>query len=83
MNDEDRDLGYLFRLGAGSSQSTAYVGKHLAGLDRQVTGTDEVALFIFGFLAGDKYQPASGRDDDMGVRQGSGQILGIDAFERH
>jgi hypothetical protein len=51
INDVDRDLGYLLRPGTTSSESTAEIGKHLAGLDRQITATDEIALYIFGFLA--------------------------------
>ena len=36
MNDEDRDLGHLLRPGTGSSESTADVAEHLAGLGRGV-----------------------------------------------
>lgn len=50
---------------------------------REITGTDEVALSIFGYLARDEYQPATSRDDDMGECQGNGYVLGIDARERH
>jgi hypothetical protein len=46
-DDEDRYLSYLVRPGAGCSERTAKVGKHLAGLDSQVTGTDEVAVLVF------------------------------------
>jgi hypothetical protein len=52
VDDEDGDLGHLLRPGAGSRESAAEVGEHLAGLDRQVTGTYEVPVGIFGFLAG-------------------------------
>jgi hypothetical protein len=38
---------------------------------------------VFGLLAGDEYQPGTRRDDDLSVRLRGGQILGIDAFERH
>jgi hypothetical protein len=83
MNNEDGDLGHLVTAGTASSESTAEIGEHLASLGRQVTGTDEVALTFIGFLAGDEYQLAASRDDDMGLGQGSGQVLGIDGFERH
>jgi hypothetical protein len=53
-DDEDRYLSYLVRPGAGCSERTAQVGKHLAGLDSQVTGTDEVAVLVFRFLVGDE-----------------------------
>jgi hypothetical protein len=82
-DDEDRYLSYLVRPGAGCSERTAQVGKHLAGLDSQVTGTDEVAVLVFRFLAGDENQPASGRNNNLGVCQGSGQVLWVDAFECH
>jgi hypothetical protein len=76
----------IFATSTGRAPAAARARPTLANTWRawagQVTETDEVALFIFGFLAGDEDQPASGRDDDMGVGQGSGQVLGIDAFER-
>ena len=40
-DDEDRYLSYLVRPGAGCSERTSQVGKYLAGLDSQITGTDE------------------------------------------
>jgi hypothetical protein len=82
-DDEDRYLGYLVRPGAGCSERTAQVGKHLAGLDSQVTGTDEVAVLVFRFLAGHEDQPASSRNNNLGVCRGSGQVLWVDAFECH
>src|ERR1022692_200889 len=75
VEDEDRDLGALLGPGTAGSESAAEVAKRLAGLGRKVTGTDKVAVLVFGFLAGDEYQPGSSRDDDMGVRQGSWQFL--------
>ena len=76
------DLAHLLRSGTGSGEGTTDVGKHLTGLESQITGADEVALLILGFLAGDEHQPASSRDNYMGVRRGSGQVLGIDELER-
>jgi hypothetical protein len=74
-DDEDRYLSYLVRPGVGCSERTAQVGKHLAGPDSQVTGTDEVAVLVFRFLAGDENQPASGGNNNLGVCQESGQVL--------
>ena len=82
-DDEDRDLGHLLRVSTAGSQGSADVGERLAGLGRQVAGTDEAALGVIGDLAGDEDQPAAGRGDDMGVRLGGRQVIGIDAFERH
>jgi hypothetical protein len=48
MNDEDRDLGHLLRQGAGTSESSAEGWQTPCGPGLPVTGTDEVALFIFG-----------------------------------
>ena len=70
-NDEDRDPGHLLRPRAGGSESATDVGKRLAGLDRHITSTDQLALTIFGDLAGDENEPASRRGDDMCVRQGA------------
>ena len=67
--------------GAGGSKSPSEVGEHLARLHRQVTGTDEVASFVLGLLAGDEHQPGAGRDHDMGVPEGSRQVLGVDVLE--
>jgi hypothetical protein len=83
VNDVDRDLGDLFEAGAGGGQGTAEVGVYLAGLGGQVTRADEVAVNVFGFLAGDKHHPGSGRDDDVGVGGGSGQVLGVDELKCH
>ena len=60
IDDEDRDLCHLLSPGTGGSESTADVVERLAGLDRQITATYEVALTIFGDLSSDKTQPASG-----------------------
>jgi hypothetical protein len=62
---------------AGVSESAASVVERPAGLDRQVTATDEIALSIFGDLSRDEDQLASSRDDHMGVCLGSGQIRGL------
>jgi hypothetical protein len=51
---DDRYLGDLVRPGTGCSECTAQVGKYLASLDSQVTGTYQVAAFVFRFLAGDE-----------------------------
>jgi hypothetical protein len=59
-------------------RATAEVGVYLARLGGQVTGTDEVAMNVLGFLAGDEHHPGSGRDDDVGVGGGSGQVFGVD-----
>jgi hypothetical protein len=83
VDDVDRDLGDLFGAGAGGGQGTAEVGVYLAGLGGQVAGTDEVTVNVFGFLAGDEHHPGSGRDDDVGVGGGNGQVFGVDELECH
>jgi hypothetical protein len=83
IDDEDRDLGHLLRPSTCGCESTTDVAEHLASLGRRVTGTDEVVVLILGLLPGDEDQPVSGRDDDLRVCRGSGQILGVDEFERH
>ena len=67
----------------GGSEGAAEVGVDLAGLGGQVTGADQVAVNVFGFLAGDEHHPGSGRDDDVGVGGGSGQVFGVDELECH
>ena len=63
----DGDLGDLPSVGAGGREGAAEVGEYLPGLGGQVSGTDQVAVSVFGFLAGDEYRLAPGRDDDVGV----------------
>jgi hypothetical protein len=79
----DRYLGNLVEPRAGGGESTADIGEHLVSLRRQVTRSDEVSLFVFGFLTGDEHQPSSRRDYDMAVRRRCRQFGGIDALERH
>jgi hypothetical protein len=83
VDDEDRELGDVLRSGAASSERTPNVGERLAGLHRQVTGTDEVAFVIFGDLTSDKDQLGSRRDDNVAVGLGRRKITGIDGFDRH
>jgi hypothetical protein len=83
VDEVDGDPGDLVRPGTGSSQCTAEIAKHLARLGRKVTTANEVAVYVFGLLARDKYQLATRRDDDLGVRLRSRQISRVDAFERH
>jgi hypothetical protein len=73
----------LSGIGAGGGQGAAEVGEDLAGLGGQVTGADEVAVNVLGFLAGDEDQGGSGRDDDVGVGGGSGQVFGVDELKCH
>ena len=68
---------------AAAAREPSDVAEHLTGLGGEVTGTDEVALLVLRLLAGDEHQPRSGRDHDLRVRLGSGQVFGIDAFESH
>jgi hypothetical protein len=77
------NLADLLRPGAGSSKGTTEIAKHLARLSRKITMTNELAVYVFGLLTRDEYKLASRRDDDLGVRFRSRQIIGIDAFERH
>ena len=83
VNDVDRDLGDLSGAGTGGGEGPAEVGVHLAGLGGQVTGADEVAVGVLGFLAGDEHHLGSGRDDDVGVGGGKGQAFGIDELQCH
>jgi len=78
VDDEDRELGDVFRSGAASSEYTPDVGEGLACLHRPDTGTDEVAFVIFGDLASDKDQLGSCRYDNMGVGLDTrGRSLGL------
>ena len=63
-----------------ASQTTG--GPMIAG-SSQVAGSDKVAVNVFRFLAGDEHHPDSGRDDDVGVGGGSGQVFGVDELECH
>jgi hypothetical protein len=83
VNDVDRDLGNVSGAGAGGVEGAAEVGEDLAGLGGQVSGTDEVAVSVLGFLAGDEDHRGSGRDDDVGVGRGNGQAFGVDELECH
>ena len=83
VDEVDGDLGDLVRPGTGSGKCTAEIAKHLARLGRKVTLANEVAVYVFGLLARDEYQLAARRDDDLGVRLRSRQIIRVDAFERH
>jgi hypothetical protein len=83
VNNVDRDLGYLISPRAGRRKSTAEIGEHLTCLGCQVTEPDYIALPVLGLLAGDEYQSASSGSDDLGVSLRGGQVLRIDAFERH
>ena len=73
----------MLRPGTGSSQCTAEIAKHLARLSRKIATANELAVYVFGLLARDEYQLASCRDDDLGVRCWSRQIIWIDAVEGH
>ncbi|WP_245340546.1 hypothetical protein [Mesorhizobium sp. WSM4313] len=55
----------------------------LARLSREIALADKLAVQVFRFLAGDKYQPGALRHDDLAVCVRLGQIVGIDAFKRH
>jgi hypothetical protein len=74
---------HLLWPGADSSKRTAEIAENLASLKRKIARANEPAVYVFGLLARDEYQLASRRDDDLGVRFWSWQIIGIDAFERH
>src|ERR1700722_19631745 len=83
IDDVDCDPGDLRRPRTGSSKCSAEIAKHLVRLSRKITRANELAMYVFGLLARDEYHLASRRNDDLGVRLRSRQILGIDAFERH
>ena len=83
LDDVDRDPAHLLRSGSGGREGTADVGERLAGLGGQVAGADEVSLSVVGHLPGDEHQPASARDDDLGVGLRCRQLLGVDELERH
>src|SRR5205823_4400199 len=83
VNDVDRDLGDLSGASAGGVEGAAEVGEDLAGLGGQVSWTDEVAVSVLGFLAGDEHHGGSGRDDDVGVGGGSRQAFGVDELQCH
>ena len=83
IDDVDCDLADLLRPGTGSGKRTAEIAKRQARLSRKITMANELAVYVFGLLARDEYQLASRRDDYLGVRCWSRQIIGIDAFERH
>src|SRR5690348_14256855 len=76
-------LADLLRRGTGSSKCTHEIAKHLACLSCKITMANELAVYVFGLLARNEYQLASRRDDDLGIRFPSRQIIRIGAFERH
>jgi hypothetical protein len=83
IDDVDCDPGDLRWPRTGSSECSAEIAKHLARLSSKITRSNKLAMYVFGLLARDEYHLASPRNDDLGVRFWSRQILGIDAFERH
>jgi hypothetical protein len=82
VNDVDRDLGDVFGAGTGGGEGAAEVGVDLARLGGQVTRTDQVAVDVLGFLAGDEDHPGPGRDDDVAVGGGNGQAAITDMLGR-
>ena len=83
IDDEDGDPGHMLRPGARGGERTTDVVERLASLNRQITGTDEVALRVFRDLPSYEHQPRPTRNDHVGIRLGSCQVRGIDALERH
>jgi hypothetical protein len=83
MHDEDRYLGHLVEASAPGGHRPAEVGEHLAGLGGQVTGADEVALRVLGFLAGDEHHLAARRDDHVGVGGRRWQAVRVDELVLH
>jgi hypothetical protein len=83
VDDIDGDLSDLLRPGAGSCKRTAEIAKRQARLGHKITMANELAVYVLGLLARDKYQLASRRDEDLAVHFWNCKILGIDALKHH
>ncbi|WP_244137656.1 hypothetical protein [Burkholderia sp. BCC1644] len=83
MDDVDGGPGDPLGPRTGRSKCPPEIAKYMARRCVKITLSNQLAVYVLGLPARDEYHLAPRRNDDLRVRLRNGQILGIDAFERH